>query len=178
MTEEVHSPAYVPTLTSLLDAPRTGGLTCRRDGGSLLASVQSLDGKGQSYATHLVELAADANTDYPSPRRLTRGAASIGTTAIAEDGSVFFTAKRAGDDGDEAEDTALFLLPARGEARRIATRPGGFGGFTLRPGVLVAQLAVHSQANSEEEHAELVKKRSDAKVLSLIHISEPTRRPG
>ncbi len=176
MTEEVHSPAYVPTLTSLLDAPRTGGLTCRRDGGPLLASVQSLDGNGQSYATHLVELAADANTDYPSPRRLTRGAASIGATAVAEDGSVFFTAKRAGDDGDEADDAALFLLPARGEARRIATRPGGFGSIALRPGVLVAQLAVHSHAGSEEEHAEFVKMRSDAKVSGILHTEFPTRR--
>ena len=176
MTEEAHSPAYIPTLTSLLDAPRTTGLSCRRDGGPLLASVQSLDGTGRSYATHLAELAGDKNTDYATPRRLTRGAASIGATDIADDGSVFFTAKRAGDDGEEPGDAALFLLPARGEARRIATRPGGFGQVVCRPGVLVAQLAVHSQANSEEEHAELAKKRSDAKVSGILHAEFPTRR--
>ena len=176
MTEEAHSPAYIPTLTSLLDAPRTTGLSCRRDGGPLLASVQSLDGTGRTYTTHLAELAGDKNTDYATPRRLTRGAASIGATDIADDGSVFFTAKRAGDDGEEPGDAALFLLPTRGEARRIATRPGGFGQVVCRPGVLVAQLAVHSQANSEEEHAELAKKRSDAKVSGILHAEFPTRR--
>src|SRR5699024_7365131 len=96
--------------------------------------------------------------------------------AAAEDGTTFFTAKRLGEDGEEATDAQLWALPRRGEACELASRPGGFGGLRLAGGRLVAELAVHSQASDETEHAKLSSQRKDAKVSGVLHAGFPTRR--
>src|SRR5699024_2488002 len=83
-------------------------------------------------------------------------------------GTTFFTAKRVGEDGEEAEDAQLWALPVRGEARELASRPGGFGGLAVAGRHLVAELEVHSQAADETEHRELSSRRKDATVTAAL----------
>src|SRR5690625_3174255 len=157
------------SIETLLDATRLAGLETT-ESGRILATISRPDAKGTTYRTALVEI--DGERIVP----LTRGAASVGAVAAAEDGTTFFTAQRVGEDGEEATDAQLWALPRRGEARELASRPGGFGGLRLAGGRLVAELAVHSQAADETEHAKLSKERKDAKVSGVLHAGFPTRR--
>lgn len=76
-------------LTSLLDAARLGALHTT-PGGRIVASVSRPDAKGTAYRSELVEITADGTVP------LSRGSASIGSVALAEDGTTLFTAKRSG----------------------------------------------------------------------------------
>lgn len=154
-------------ITQLLDAARLSGLTTTEDG-RIVATVQRLDDAGTAYRTELAEIDGDA------PITLTRGA-STGSVTLAEDGTTFFTSKRPGQDGETPEDPQLWALPAHGEARMIASRPAGFGALHLGGTRLVAELAVHSQARTEAEHARLTGIRTDAKVTAALHAEFPTR---
>ncbi len=156
------------TIETLLDATRLNGLVTT-PGGRILAKVSRPDAEGTAYRSALVEI--DGGRLLP----LTRGQASAGAVAAAEDGTTFFTAKRVGEDGAEAEDAQLWALPARGEARELASRPGGFGGLQVAGGQLIAELEVHSQAANEAEHATLSTQRSKAKVTAALHAGFPTR---
>ena len=156
------------SIEALLDASRLAGLETT-DGGRILAKVASTTAKGTAYRTALVEI--DGDRLLP----LTRGEASIGAVAAAEDGTTFFTAKRLGEDGTEADDAQLWALPPRGEARELAARPGGFGGLRLAGSHLITELEVHSQASDETEHARLSAKREEAAVTAALHAEFPTR---
>ena len=156
------------SIETLLDATRLAALETT-EGGRVLAKVSGLDQKGTSYRGSLVEI--DGDRLLP----LTRGSASVGAVALAEDGTTYFTAKRAGEDGEESEDPQLWALPARGEARELANRPGGFGGLVVAGRHLVTELEVHSQAADEAEHAELTATRKKAKVSAAFHTGFPTR---
>ena len=156
------------SIETLLDATRLAALETT-EGGRVVAKVSGLDQKGTSYRGSLVEI--DGDRLLP----LTRGSASVGAVALAEDGTTYFTAKRAGEDGEESEDAQLWALPARGEARELANRPGGFGGLVVAGRHLVTELEVHSQAADEAEHAKLTAKRKKAKVSAAFHTGFPTR---
>ncbi|UEJ84393.1 alpha/beta fold hydrolase [Brachybacterium halotolerans subsp. kimchii] len=156
------------SITALLDARRLAGLETT-PGGRIVAKVSAPDAKGSSYRSSLVEILGD------SLLPLTRGSAPVGSVALAEDGTTLFTARRVGEDGEEADDAQLWALPPRGEAREIASRPGGFGGLHLADGLLVAEIDVHSQASDEAEHARLSRERSKAVVSAALHDGFPTR---
>ncbi|MGO2313151.1 MAG: S9 family peptidase [Brachybacterium tyrofermentans] len=156
------------SIDALLDATRLAGLETT-DGGRILAKVSAPTAKGTAYRSALVELEGDRILP------LTRGDASIGAVAAAEDGTTFFTAKRVGEDGAEADDAQLWALPVRGEARELAARPGGFGTLHLAGDHLLAELEVHSQARDETEHARLSATRQSAKVTAAFHSAFPTR---
>ena len=156
------------SIETLLDATRLAALETT-EGGRIVAKVSGLDQKGTSYRGSLVEI--DGDRLVP----LTRGSASVGAVALAEDGATFFTAKRVGEDGEESEDAQLWALPARGEARELANRPGGFGGLVVAGRHLVTELEIHSQAADEAEHAELTATRKKAKVSAAFHTGFPTR---
>ena len=162
------------SITELLDAARLQGLTAT-PGGRIVASVSSLNAKGNAYRTRLHEYDTPVTDDAPVPAPLTRGSASVGAVALMEDGTTLFTAKRVGEDGSESDDAQLWALPARGEARELANRPGGFGGLHLGDGVLIAEIGVHSQATNEAEHRELSQQRKDAGVTAALHADFPTR---
>ena len=81
------------SIETLLDATRLAALETT-EGGRVVAKVSGLDQKGTSYRGSLVEI--DGDRLLP----LTRGSASVGAVALAEDGTTFFTAKRAGEDGE------------------------------------------------------------------------------
>ena len=156
------------SIETLLDATRLTGLETT-EGGRIVARVSALDAKGTSYRGALVEI--DGERLVP----LTRGSASIGAVALAEDGTTFFTAKRVGEDGEETEDAQLWALPPRGEARELASRPGGFGGLAVAGRHLLTELEIHSQATDETTHAELSATRTKAKVTAALHSGFPTR---
>ena len=156
------------SIETLLDATRLAALETT-EGGRIVAKVSGLDQKGASYRGSLVEI--DGDRLVP----LTRGSASVGAVALAEDGTTYFTAKRVGEDGEESEDAQLWALPARGEARELANRPGGFGGLVVAGRHLVTELEVHSQAADEAEHAKLTATRKKAKVSAAFHTGFPTR---
>ncbi|HIY66924.1 MAG TPA: S9 family peptidase, partial [Candidatus Agrococcus pullicola] len=156
------------SITDLLDAARLSGLITTPKG-RIVAQVSRLNTAGTAYRSELAELIDDEVVT------LTRGSASIGSVALAEDGSTLFTSKRVGEDGKEADDAQLWALPPRGEARELASRPGGFGKLHLGGGRLVAELSVHSQASSESEHADLAKQRKEAKVTASLTSEFPTR---
>ena len=77
------------SIETLLDAARLAGLETT-EGGRILAKVSRPDAKGTSYRSSLVEI--DGDRQLP----LTRGSASVGAVAAAEDGTTYFTAKRVG----------------------------------------------------------------------------------
>jgi hypothetical protein len=156
------------SITALLDARRLAGLETT-PGGRIVAKVSAPDAKGTAYRSSLVEILEG------SLLPLTRGSASVGSAALAEDGTTLFTAKRVGEDGEEADDAQLWALPPRGEAREIASRPGGFGGLHLADGALVAEIDVHSLARDEAEHARLSGERTKAEVSAALHDGFPTR---
>lgn len=156
------------SISQLLVASRLNGLLTTR-GGRVVAQLSVPNAKADAYVSSLVELTDD--TVVP----LTRGNASVGAAALGEDGTTYFTAKRVGEDGKEADDAQLWALPSRGEARELAARPGGFGSLQLAGSTLVAELSVHSQATTEAEHVTLTADRSDAKVSAILHDDFPTR---
>ena len=162
------------SIENLLDATRLAGLITT-EGGRILAKVSSLDAKGTAYRSSLVELDCAGAGEDRQILPLTRGSSSVGAVAAAEDGTTFFTAKRVGEDGEEAEDAQLWGLPMRGEARELAARPGGFGGLAVAGGHLIAELEVHSQAADETEHARLSAERTKAKVSAALHAGFPSR---
>ena len=156
------------SIETLLDATRLAALETT-EGGRIVAKVSGLDAKGTSYRGSLVEI------DWDRLVPLTRGSASVGAVALGEDGTTYFTASRVGEDGEESEDAQLWALPARGEARELAARPGGFGGLTVAGRHLLTELEVHSQAADEAEHAKLTAERKKAKVSAAFHTGFPTR---
>ncbi|WP_437584192.1 alpha/beta fold hydrolase [Paramicrobacterium sp. CJ85] len=155
-------------ITELLDATRLTGLTATRDG-RMVATVSAPNAAGNGYVGALVDLSGESAVP------LTRGEASASSPAITDDGHVLFVSKRLGEDGSEAKDGSLWSLPPRGEARQLATRAGGFGNVRTAAGLVVAELEVHSHATTEDEHAELSKARSEAKVSAILHRGFPTR---
>ncbi|WP_394214020.1 S9 family peptidase [Brachybacterium vulturis] len=156
------------SIETLLDATRLAALETTA-GGRILAKVSGPDAKGTAYRSALVEI--DGDRLLP----LTRGSASVGAVAAAEDGTTCFTAQRVDEDGEEGEDAQLWALPVRGEARELASRPGGFGGLAVAGRHLVVELEVHSQAADEAEHRVLSAERKDAKVTAALHAGFPTR---
>src|SRR5699024_7519958 len=125
---------------------------------------------GTSYRSALVEI--DGEGLLP----LTRGSGSVGAVAAAEDGTTFFTAKRVGEDGEEAEDAQLWARPVRGAARVLATGAGVCGRLTVAGRPRCAAPEVHSQAADETEHREHSSRRKAAKVTAAPHTGCPTRR--
>jgi dipeptidyl aminopeptidase/acylaminoacyl peptidase len=166
-------PSDSTPIKELLDAPRLAGVSTT-DGGRIVAHISRLNSKGNGYRTEIVEVTGGRQVP------LTRGQANVGSVALAEDGTTYFTSKRISEDGETPDDAQLWALPPHGEARELAARPGGFGDLTLVTGEdgqqrLVVQLQVHSQAKNEEEHKEFSKQRQDAKVSAALHADFPTR---
>ncbi|SDS53885.1 Prolyl oligopeptidase family protein [Brevibacterium sandarakinum] len=156
-------------VTTLLDARRLQGLLTNRSG-RVIAQYSFLNSDGSSYLTHLADIGGD------SPRRLTRGDQSIGPAAIDETGTIYFAAKRIGEDGKDAQSPSLWALPETGEARKLADHEDGFSRLDVKGQTLVAQLPVHTWAADEDEHQEYSRERREAKVSGILHSGFPLRR--
>src|SRR5688572_2006855 len=110
--------------------PRTSGLALSPDGARLVTAVATLDPDATKWVTALWEV--DPAGARPA-RRLTRSRKGEAGPVFTPDGDVLFTSARPDPDADSADDApaALWLLPAAGEARVLATRPGGIGGVAV-----------------------------------------------
>ncbi len=173
------APTPFHDLEAFVAQPRLGGLVLSPDGARLVATVQTLDAKRTGYVSSLWEL--DPAGKQPA-RRLTRGAKGESGAVFTREGDLLFTAVRPGstpgDDHDDSEVPALWLLPrAGGEARLVARRAGGAGGLVVARGAGTLLLASPTLADADEhgDDTAAAKKRKDSKVSAILHSSYPVR---
>jgi len=156
---------------------RVSGLTLSPDGTRLVVAVAVLDEKRTAYVSSLWEV--DPAGDRPA-RRLTWGPKSESAPTFLADGSLIFTSARPDPDATPADDTpaALWLLPATaGEARPLATRPGGIGTAAVARdvGTIVLASPTLPSSGTFQEEADRRKARKEAKVNAVLHDSYPIR---
>ncbi|MBV9831064.1 MAG: S9 family peptidase, partial [Marmoricola sp.] len=163
-------------LDAYVDLPRGAGLALSPDGTRLVTSVATLDPKRTRFVTALWEV--DPTGERPA-RRLTRSAKGEGGAAFLPDGSLLFTSARPDPDADEDEETSLlWLLPAGGgEARVVATRPGGVDGVRVaaEAGTVVVASKTFPSSTDEESEAAKRKQRKEKKVAAILHEDAPVR---
>src|SRR5215475_14130210 len=175
MPQQDKSPFH--QLDDYIALPRVSGLVLSPDGSRLITSVATLDPKKIRYVNALWEV--DPAGVRP-PRRLTRSAKGESGAAFLPDGSIMFVSARpdpAAEDSDD-EKTALWQLPAAGgEARVIATRPGGVSGVVVaaESGTIMVSSATLPGAVTREDDEKRRKERKDRKVSAILHETYPIR---
>ncbi|NUR91736.1 MAG: S9 family peptidase, partial [Nonomuraea sp.] len=151
--------------------PRVLSLRLSPDGSRLISAVQALNPDGKSYGTALWAIPVDG-----APYRLTRSAKGETAAAFTGDGDVLFTSARPDTTVKDATDEvpALWLLPREGgEARQIASRPGGIGAVRTAGDVVVFTADVLGEdAEAEEERR---KSRKDAGISAVLYESQFVR---
>ena len=155
-------------VTALLDARRLQGLLTNQTG-RVIAQYSFLNDEGSSYLSHLADISGER------PHRITRGDQSIGPAAISDSGTVYFAAKRTGEDGKDAESPSLWALPETGEARKLADHDGGFSRIEVKGHSMIVQFPVHTWAANEDEHQEYSQERRKSKVSGILHTGFPIR---
>ncbi|WP_017593788.1 S9 family peptidase [Nocardiopsis potens] len=166
-------------LSDYVTLRRVGGLRLSPDGARLVAPVSELKPDGKSYGTSLWEIDPSGAAE---PRRLTRSAEGEGAPEFLPDGSLLFVSKRpdpTAEPGDAAADKpALWLLPAGGgEARRVASRPGGISSVAAArdAGTVLFTAEAMPGTSGAEADAEARKAREDAGVTAILHETAPIR---
>lgn len=162
-------------LADYVGLPRIAGLAMSPRGDRLVATVQTLSTKKNSYTSAL--WAVDPTGTEPA-RRLTHGTKGESLAAVTPSGDVLFTAGRPGDDDADGQTPTLWTLPAAGgEARRLAKRAGGFAGLKVaeKADVLVFGSATLPWAPEDADDAKAVKARKESKVSAILHQSYPVR---
>jgi dipeptidyl aminopeptidase/acylaminoacyl peptidase len=159
--------------------PRLSGLVLSPDGSRLVTTVSTLNQDRTVLHTALWEVFP---TRSKPARRLTRSAQGETGAAFTPDGDLLFISKRPDADAKESEkpqDTpALWVLPVGGgEARVVATRPGGVAGLrTARSSAAVVfstkMLPTATDAKDDERLRTL---RTDTKVAAILHDGYPVR---
>lgn len=176
-----------PTLTTpfhdldeYVALPRMSGLVLSPDGSRLVTQVATLNHDATKVHTALWEV-------YPTrarpARRLTRSAQGESGAAFTPDGDLLFTSSRP--DADATADAekpldmpALWVLPAGGgEARIVATRPGGVRDVrTARSSpAVVFSTDMLPTAKDGADDERLRKQRKDTKVSAILHDGYPVR---
>ncbi len=184
MPDTTASPAPASAFADL-DAfaalPRVSGLALSHDGTRLVTTVATLTPDGTRWRGALWEV--DPAGRRPA-HRLTRGRTAESSPVFAPDGSLLFTSARPDAEAGDAPDdppAALWALPATGEARCVASRPGGVSGpRTARTSaaVVVASDTLPGADDSTEgptSDAARRKARKDATVNAVLHTGYPVR---
>jgi dipeptidyl aminopeptidase/acylaminoacyl peptidase len=178
VTSDDDAPTPFDDLDRYLELPRVGGLALSPDGTRLVTTVQTLDAKRTGWTTALWEV--DPAGVAPA-RRLTRSRKGESAAVFAASGDVLFTSARPDPDAEKDEEepkAALWLLPAGGgEARVVATAPGGVGGVLAARGadvVSVSAPVLPGAAGLAEDEA-LRKDRTDRKLSAVLHSGYPVR---
>jgi dipeptidyl aminopeptidase/acylaminoacyl peptidase len=160
-------------LSDYLAIPRVTGLRLAPDGTWLAASVQTLSADRKKFVTSIWRIDAGGGP----ARQLTRSAEGEGGPRLMPDGSLLFTSKRpdpdnSGNDKDAEPGSALWLLPpGGGEARVIATLPGGVAGAETA----TAADTIVVSASVFEDDERVRKARKDAGVTAILHETVPVR---
>ncbi|MGC5015479.1 S9 family peptidase [Streptosporangium sp. DT93] len=153
--------------------PRVVSLRLSPDGTRLACVVQALNPDGRSYGTSLWEVPLD---DGGAPRRLTRSVRGEAGAEFTPAGDLLFGSRRPDPTVKDADEEvgALWLLPAGGgEARRIASRPGGVTGFATGGRTVVFGSDV--LPGDEADEAERRKARKEAGISAILHEDYPVR---
>ncbi len=160
--------------------PRTSGLALSPDGTRLVTAVSLLDQRGGGSTTSLWEVDP---TGERAARRLTRGARGESSPVFTPAGDLLFTSSRTdpaaveGEGGDDAP-AALWCLPAGGgEARVVATRPGGVGGVAVarEAGTVLLGSPTLPSATDAVDDARLRALRKDTRTSGVLHDALPVR---
>lgn len=164
-------------LDAFIALRRVSGLALSPDGLRLVVSVATLDEKETGYVSSLWEVDPAGER---SARRLTWGPKSEAAPAFLPDGSLIFTSARPDPETSPADDTpaSLWVLPpGAGEARPLATRPGGIGTVSVArdAGTLVLASPTLPSSKTSQEDADRHKARKDRKVTAVLHDSYPVR---
>ncbi len=164
-------------LDAYLGLSRVAGLRLSPDGSRLVTAVATLDPQHTGFVTALWEV--DPTGERPA-RRLTRSAKGENGAAFLPDGSLLFVSARPDPDTKAADDApaALWQLPAGGgEARVVATRPGGVGGVVTASGsgrVLLCSATLPGAVTGEDDETRRTA-RKDHKVAAILHDGYPVR---
>ncbi len=160
--------------------PRMSGLVLSADGSRLVTQVSTVNHDRTKVHTALWEV-------YPTrarpARRLTRSAQGETGAAFTPDGDLLFTSSRPNADSTEdaekpLDEPALWVLPAGGgEARIVATRPGGVRGVRTAqssPAVVFSTDMMPGAADGPGDKT-LRDLRKDTKVKAVLHDGYPVR---
>jgi dipeptidyl aminopeptidase/acylaminoacyl peptidase len=157
--------------------PRVAGLALSPDGTRLVTTVATLNPERTRLHPALWEI--DPSGARPA-RRLTRAATGESSPAFTADGDLLFTSARPDPDRSEqqpGDPTALWRLPAGGEAHVVGSRPGGVAGpVTARctPGVLAISMTLPGAVTGADDEARR-KARREKKVSGILHSGYPVR---
>jgi dipeptidyl aminopeptidase/acylaminoacyl peptidase len=178
VTEPDSSTTPFHDLDAYVDLPRGSGLALSPDGTRLVTAVQTLNPKKTKFVTALWEV--DPAGERPA-HRLTRSAKGEGGAAFLPDGSLLFVSGRpdpAVDDDERDDESALWLLPAAGgEARVVASRPGGVDDVRVAAdaGTVVLAAGTFPSSTDEQSEKDKRKQRKEKKVSAILHESVPVR---
>nr|WP_216645210.1 prolyl oligopeptidase family serine peptidase [Isoptericola halotolerans] len=152
------------------------GLVLSGDGTRLVTAAQSLGPERTGYVSALWEV--DPTGEQPA-RRLTRSAKGESSPAFSAGGDLLFTSARPDPEGKPDDDAraALWCLPSGGEARVVATAPGGIGGLLTASDADVVSVTapVLPSAADLAEDGELRTARKDLSVDAIWHTGYPVR---
>lgn len=165
-------------LDRFLSLPCLSHLLLSPDGTRLVVGVVLLRSDGTGYGQALWEV--DPAGQRPA-RRITRSTAGEHAVAFLPDGGLLFLSARPDPDvraGDTGASTALWLLPADGgEARVVATRPGGIRAVAVARGgdavVLVSPTMPSAVTDQDDRRAR--SRRAERRVTATLHDSGPVR---
>src|SRR5699024_94149 len=137
---------------------RVGGLRLSPDGSRLVAPVSGLSPDGKSFRSAVWEIDTVPESEGGrSPRRLTRSPKSESSTEFLPDGSLLFGSTRTDPEAepDAKPETALSLLPAEGgEARQVASRPGGISSFGVARNTALVTFTANAHPGAQGTDAE------------------------
>ena len=166
-------------LDEYIRLPRMSGLVLSPDGSRLVTQVSTVNHDATKVHTALWEV-------YPTrakpARRLTRSAQGESGPAYTPDGDLLFTSSRPNADAAKTEEPsdlpALWVMPAGGgEARIVASRPGGVRGVRTARSSPAVVFATDMLAGAKDGPADerLRTLRKEAKVSAVLHSGYPVR---
>jgi dipeptidyl aminopeptidase/acylaminoacyl peptidase len=169
------SPPRTPfhDLADFVAIPRLSGLVLSPDGSRLVASLHQLTAERDRYQSSLWEV-DPAGTDQP--RRLTHSEPGESSPAFAGDGSLLFLSARPGPGDASPDEPALWRLPPRGEAVRVATSAAGLSGPVGAPAFPACVVATSRlPGTTDEADAQWRRDRAERKVTAILHDGFPIR---
>ncbi|MFC7456742.1 hypothetical protein ACFQS2_06070 [Brachybacterium sp. GCM10030267] len=160
-------------IDGFLRIPRLASVAAGPDG-RVVAAIQEADEPGAKLVSSLWEL--DPDGEHPA-RRLTFSEKGERGPRFASDGSLLFTSARPDPLGEDDEDSAaIWRLPRIGEARLVASTPGGLELLAIADdGTLLAATGVLPGATLEDD-ADRRASRQDAEQTTIWHTGMPIRR--